>query len=231
LTRNVSPNQLIVRLVGYYLVLGVVVTTLLSVNADALKFLPFAGSDALEIPGIQITGSSISLEDGGQSVARDFERTPKSLALISLFLATTLLTTIVAMIPVTWTFSATRFESGPSKVFVRALILLPVCAATVVLLIQDSLALAFGLAALVAAVRFRVSLPEAIDGIYIFTAVCVGLAGGIGYMGVALIMTMIFTLAHAVMWKIEYGRNPMDDVRQEAARAKLAAKVGGQPPL
>jgi len=29
-----------------------------------------------------------------------------------------------------------------------------------------------------------------------------------------------------VMWRIEYGRNPIDDARQEAARAKLAAKLG-----
>ena len=228
---NISPNQLIVRLVAYYLTVVVVITVLLSLNADALKFMPFGGYDALEVPGIEVTETSIRLEDQGTSVARDTERTPKTIGLIFMFLATTLLTTIVAMIPVTWTFSATRFDSGPSKVFVRALILLPICAATVVLLIQDSLALAFGLAALVAAVRFRVSLPEAIDGIYVFTAICVGLAGGIGYMGVALVMTMIFTITHAVMWKIEYGRNPVDDVRQEAARAKLMAKVDNTPPL
>jgi hypothetical protein len=47
---------------------------------------------------------------------------------------------------------------------------MPICATTVVLLIQDSLALAFGLAARVAAVRFGVRLTETIDGIYIFTA-------------------------------------------------------------
>ena len=71
------------------------------------------------------------------------------------------------MLPITWTYSATKFDVGPAKNFVRALLVLPICASTVVLLIQDSLALAFGLAALVAAVRFRVSLSDTIDGIYI----------------------------------------------------------------
>lgn len=221
---NIKPAQLIVRLIAYYVVIGVILASLLTVNPDATRFLPFGGSDALDIPGIEITETSVTLEDGGRETSRELIMTPRSIGLIALFLATTLLATIVTMIPVTWTFAATRFESGPSKVFVRALILLPICATTVVLLIQDSLALAFGLAALVAAVRFRVALPETIDGIYIFAAVCVGLAGGIGHMGVAMIMTMIFTLTHAVMWQIEYGRNPIDDARQQAKHAKLAKK-------
>jgi hypothetical protein len=131
------------------------------------------------------------------------------------------------MLPITWTYSATRFEAGPSKVFVRTLLLMPICATTVVLLIQDSLALAFGLAALVAAVRFRVALPDTIDGVYIFAAICVGLAGGIGYMGVALVMAMVFTVTNAVMWMINYGQNPIDDARQAAKAAKLAARNTG----
>jgi hypothetical protein len=130
------------------------------------------------------------------------------------------------MIPIAWTYTATSFDSGPSKVFVRALIVLPICATTVVLLIQDSLALAFGLAALVAAVRFRVALAEAIDGIYIFAAICVGLAAGIGYLGVAAIMAMFFCLINAVLWQMDYGRNPVDDARQLAKQAKLNKPIG-----
>ena len=129
------------------------------------------------------------------------------------------------MIPVTWTYIATKYDSGPSKSFVRALLVLPISASTVVLLIQDSLALAFGLAALVAAVRFRVALRETIDGIYIFAAICVGLAAGIGYLGVAAIMAMFFCLTNTVVWMIDYGRNPIDDQREDAARAKLLRKA------
>jgi hypothetical protein len=43
-------------------------------------------------------------------------------------------------------------------------------------------------------------------------------------MGVALIMATIFTLTSAVLWQIDYGRNPIDDARQQAKAAKLAAK-------
>jgi hypothetical protein len=122
------------------------------------------------------------------------------------------------MLPIAWTYSATKFSSGPKKGFVRALIVLPICASTVVLLIQDSLALAFGLAALVAAVRFRVALSEAIDGIYIFAAICVGLAAGIGYLGVAAIMALFFCMTNAVMWYMNFGKNPIDEAKRKTKR-------------
>ena len=102
-----------------------------------------------------------------------------------------------------------------------ALIVLPICATTTVLLIQDSLALAFGLAALVAAVRFRVALDEAMDGIFIFAAICVGLAAGIGYLGVAIIMSIFFCFANLFLWMSDYGRNPLDDMKRKKRRDKL----------
>ena len=103
------------------------------------------------------------------------------------------------MIPITWTYRAVNYDVGFSKTFLRTLIILPICAATTVLLIQDSLALAFGLAALVAAVRFRVSLDEAMDGIFMFAAVFVGLAAGIGYLGVAAIMAAFFCFSNSIL--------------------------------
>ena len=139
--------------------------------------------------------------------------TPQEVRFAVLFLAANLTGTILIMLPISWTYSATKFSSGPRKGFVRALI---------VLLIQNSLALAFGLAALVAAVRFRVALSEAIDGIYIFAANSVGLAAGIGYLGVAAIMAVFFCLTNAILWSVDYGRNPIDEARRKARREKLS---------
>ena len=69
--------------------------------------------------------------------------------------------------------------------------------------------------------RFRVVLDEAIDGIYIFAAICVGLAAGIGYVGVAVVMSIFFCFANLVLWKIDYGKNPYDDAIRKKKRAKL----------
>lgn len=224
--QNISPRQLITRLVVYYGIFLGVLVLLLVANSDLLRYMPFSGNDALDRVDLEVTETSIRMPRELLDTSVPNSRiTPERVGGSILFLTGTLLTTILVMIPVTWTYTATRFEAGPSKVFVRALILLPIAATAVVLLIQNSLALAFGLAALVAAVRFRVSLPEAIDGIYIFVAICVGLAAGVGFMGVALMMTLIFTLTNAILWQIDYGQNPIDDARQDAAAAKLARKL------
>jgi len=225
-SRNVSPGRLILRLSVYYGLFLTLIVALLLIKGEWLPYLPFSGVDALQQADIEVTETSVRMpREMLQAPRRVGNVTPNQVFRAIAFLVGTLITTILVMLPVTWTYLATRYDAGPSKVFVRSLILLPICASTVVLLIQDSLALAFGLAALVAAVRFRVALPEPVDGIYIFAAICVGLAGGIGFMGVALVMSMVFTITHAVLWYLDYGRNPIDDARQDVAALKLSKKL------
>jgi uncharacterized membrane protein YhiD involved in acid resistance len=63
------------------------------------------------------------------------------------------------------------------------------------------------------------------DGIFVFAAVCVGLAAGIGYLGVAAMMAAFFCFSNLILWKMDYGRNPVDDARQRKKRAKLEAPL------
>ena len=227
---NTTPSRLLTTLVVYYAVLIVAIGTTTSYFPDSLRYLPFGGQDALDKnPNIEITQSRLSLAAGDRDefsrVTGEAVPSAESVRGIIMFLTTTLGGTILVMLPITWTYSATKFDTGPPKSFVRALMVLPICAATVVLLIQDSLALAFGLAALVAAVRFRVALQETIDGIYIFAAICVGLAAGIGYLGVATIMALFFCVTNTMMWQLDYGANPVDDARRHAKDKKLRKKL------
>jgi hypothetical protein len=223
-----TPRQLLTRLAVFYACLIAALILLLIIDPPALHYLPLGGNDALRQEPLEVTSTSVSIE---RSVFQRDSTTPASageVGKILIYLCCTLLTTLLLMLPVTWTYSATRYAMGPSRSFVRALVLMPVCATTVVWLIQDSLALAFGLAALVAAVRYRVSLAEPIDGVYVFAAICVGLAGGVGHLGVALLMTLVFTVSNAVLWAVDYGNNPVDDARRAAKLAKLRAKGGSR---
>ncbi|MEL7449072.1 MAG: DUF4956 domain-containing protein [Pseudomonadota bacterium] len=221
---NLTPVRLLIKLTIYFVLLFSLLIAALMTEAEILRYLPFGGTDALDGGGVaaqvEITQSRLAVAAGDRSDIL----TGEAIRRILLFLCSTLMFTVVVMIPITWTYSAIRYESGPSKMFVRALMVLPICASTVVLLIQDSLALAFGLAALVAAVRFRVSLDDAIDGIYIFAAICVGLAAGIGYLGVGAIMALFFCLTNAVLWYLDYGNNPIDTARLQRRREKLGRK-------
>ena len=221
--QNLSPQQLLTRLVVYFGVLIGSIIILALVEPGALRWLPLGGTDAIEM--VQSDGhdepasfeSFLNNSDAGEANLVTAEQR----GLVALFLGVSLMLTMLIMVPITWTYKATRHDTGYRKTFVRALIVLPVCATTIVLLIQNSLSLAFGLAALVAAVRFRVALQDPIDGIYIFAAICVGLAAGIGYLGVATVMAIFFCFANAVMWQFDYGRNPLDDAKNAKDRAKL----------
>jgi hypothetical protein len=220
---NITPARLILKLAVYFLVLITAIVVLVSNQSDALRYLPIGGTHALQTTELEITESKLNFSSVPAAVgATDGPVTAEKVLFAVIFLSTSLAGTILLMLPISWTYSATKFTTGPRKGFARTLIVLPICATTVVLLIQDSLALAFGLAALVAAVRFRVALSEAIDGIYIFAAICVGLAAGIGFLGVAAIMALFFCMTNAILWKMDYGKNPIDEARRKASRDKIS---------
>jgi hypothetical protein len=217
----VTPGRLALRTAIYYLILFAVIISVLVSWPDVSQYLPIGGRDALHGATIDSVDDLTQNSGGPSMVATIGGGDPVVAVQIALlFLVGHLTGTILAMIPVAWTYKAINYESGFRKSFVRALMLMPLCATTIVLLIQDSLALAFGLAALVAAVRFRVALDEAMDGIFIFAAVCVGLAAGIGYLGIALVMSVFFCFANILMWAIDYGRNPVDEARRARKLAK-----------
>ena len=224
-SHDLTPARLTVRLILYFVVLFGSLVMIVTGWPDVVQSLPIGGHDALDAFDLpSISQDSAPSTSGGKDdfeITSSFRPTSDNVASSILFLSLHLTGTILLMIPITWTYMATRQDIGYRKNFPRALIILPICATTIVLLIQDSLALAFGLAAMVAAVRFRVTLAEAIDGIFVFAAICVGLAAGIGYLGIASGMAVFFCFTSVVLWYLDYGENPLDSARQDRKLARL----------
>jgi hypothetical protein len=73
--------------------------------------------------------------------------------------------------------------------------------------VKDSLPLAFGLAAIVAAVRFRTSLDDSKDAVYVFLATGVGLAAAVD-LPVAAVVSVLFNGTILVLWQTDFGRTP-----------------------
>ena len=221
-----TPAQLAFRLTLYFAVFFGAMITMLSVWPDAVDNLPIGGHHAMDFSEVKDEILTISKPESGDEdsggFTATFRPTTSSITKGILFLSLHLSGTILLMIPITWTYMATRHDIGYHKNFARTLIVLPICATTIVLLIQDSLALAFGLAALVAAVRFRVVLEETIDGVFIFAAICVGLSAGVGYLGIAAVLAVFFCFTMLILWQMDFGENPLDEARQEKKRAKFA---------
>src|SRR5207253_1628659 len=82
-----------------------------------------------------------------------------------------MLTALLLVLPVSWVYMLTKQRSGYDQSVVQTVIILPMTVAATVILVQNSLALAFTLAAIVAAVRFRNTLKDTKDAVYIFLAV------------------------------------------------------------
>ncbi|MBI1809819.1 MAG: hypothetical protein HYR75_07985, partial [Gemmatimonadetes bacterium] len=79
-------------------------------------------------------------------------------------------------LPIVWIYTLTRKKKGWQQSVVQTLLVLPVIVAGIVVLVKYSLALAFSLGGIVAAVRFRNSLDDTKDAAYILITTGVGLA-------------------------------------------------------
>jgi hypothetical protein len=113
---------------------------------------------------------------------------------------------IILTIPVTWVYFISSRVRRIDQSFVQTIMILPVVVSGIAMIVLNSIALAFSLAGVVAAVRFRFTLRQPSDAMYIFVAIGIGLGSGIGAVGVAYVISAAFCLATLVIWKLEYGK-------------------------
>lgn len=113
---------------------------------------------------------------------------------------------VILTIPVTWAYFITSRARQIDQSFLQTIVILPVVVTGIAMIVLNSLALAFSLAGIVAAVRFRFSLSKPSDAMYIFVAIGIGLGSGIGALGVAAVISIAFVLATLIIWKLEYGK-------------------------
>jgi len=174
-----------------------------------------------EPPG-EITRTLIEglLEESGRRPTLEHKSFGSLVAVLGV-LSFSFVCTIALMAPITWVYMHTHRKTF-GRNLIASLIVLPICATATVWLIQDSLALAFGLAALVAAVRFRIRLDNELDGVYVFAAISVGLACGVGHFGVGYVMAGFFCFTTALIWIVGYGTRPKDDKTKGAESAAPA---------
>jgi hypothetical protein len=113
---------------------------------------------------------------------------------------------LVLTVPISWVYFITSRTRRIDQSFLQTIMILPIVVTGIAMIVVNSLALAFSLAGVVAAVRFRFSLDQPSDAMYIFVAIGIGLGSGIGALGVAGVISLMFVLATLVIWKLEYGK-------------------------
>ncbi|MDJ0813320.1 MAG: DUF4956 domain-containing protein [Woeseiaceae bacterium] len=113
---------------------------------------------------------------------------------------------IIMTIPVSWAYFITSRSRRIDQSFVQTIMILPVVVTGISMIVLNSLALAFSLAGIVAAVRFRFALKQPSDAMYIFVAIAIGLGAGISALGVATVISFAFVVATLAIWRLEYGK-------------------------
>jgi len=111
------------------------------------------------------------------------------------------------IVPVSWVYFITSPTKDVDQSFVQTIVVMPIVVTGIAMIVLNSLALAFSLAGIVAAVRFRFSLKNPAHAMYIFAAIGIGLGCGIGALGIATVISMAFVYSNLVIWKLEYGRD------------------------
>jgi lysylphosphatidylglycerol synthetase-like protein (DUF2156 family) len=204
------------RLVAYYVLLGVVGFALFHYfpvldgllsgeRLDQLSKTPLLLQDALTNGAVQAPVADLA------------SRLEFSLSTVFVFLST-----LALMLPVTWVYMSARKGQGHNQSVVQVLIVLPIIVAGIVLIVRNSLALAFSLTGVVAAVRFRTNLTDARDIVFVFLAIAVGFAAGVQVIMVAFLLSMIFNFVLVFLWQFDFGRT----VLEPTASSQWAASLG-----
>src|SRR5215211_2000668 len=189
------------RLLAYYVIVGLVVAGLAFAFPDLMRQVAgkgvnvAAGSPQLLADGLQETQQGIIGFGAG------------SLGEVAIVTILILLGTLVLMMPVTWVYMSARPVPGHSQALVQTLIILPIVVAGIIIVVQNSLALAFSLAGVVGAVRFRTNLRDTRDLVYVFLSIGVGFAAGVQSLAVGALVTIVFNLISLLTWRYDYGRN------------------------
>ena len=192
---TMSARHLLLRLTLYYAAVAAVLLALSILWPDFTDFLPVGGAEALL--GEPSSDPFEGIEIGAGRVA--------DLASSILWLLCAVVGALVTVLPVTWTYIACRKRKAYDQALVESMIVMPIAVTAIVLMVQNSLALAFSLAGIVGAVRFRNTLKSTGDALFLLVAIAIGLSAGIGALEITLVMSMVFNFVFFLLWVTDYG--------------------------
>jgi hypothetical protein len=199
--RSVLTRHLI-GLAGYYLVLAGLGTVLWRATPAARELidLNWTGAEAARVDSVVLRPNESPSPGATSTVTGLSPALLPAIAMIGALLLT---------IPVAWVYVLTRRPKGFRQSLVHTLIALPIAVAGMLVLVQHSITLAFSLAGIVALVRFRNTLDDTKDAVYIFVATGIGIAAAVEALAVGAAMSVLFNIVIIILWALDIGRVPV----------------------
>lgn len=187
--------RLFAKLTAYYVVVTAVVLLALYLFPSLRPLMPFGGVEAL------MSAPRTGLESVFAPAAVEVGNFRETLYWLSI----TILGALLTALPSSWVYIAVRNAKNYDQSLVDTIVVLPIVVTSIIIIVQNSLALAFAIAGVAAAVRFRNSLKSSGDALFILLAVGIGLSAGIGALELAIVMTVAFNYVFLILWVTDYG--------------------------
>lgn len=187
--------HLFVKLTVYYASITAIVVSAVTMYPQLHAYLPIGGAlsllgDVTKDPfkAIEINASQISSLTGSV-----------------IWMAIAISGAVLTILPVSWIYMSIRKRSDYDQSLVETIMILPIAVTSLVIMVNNNLALAFCLGGIVAVVRFRNTLKSTGDALYILVSIGIGLAAGVGAMEVAIVMSLAFNYCFLILWITDYG--------------------------
>ena len=199
-------NKVGLKLIAYYTILITFVGLLIRLVPEITPMLPFGG-----LSNMKDAGNVASEQDLLVLVTQ--MRVPVDMFQDAMSVTFSMLGALILMIPVRWVYLAVGdlevAEEEPAEQKVGAsLLLLPLVVTAIIVIVKFSLALAFALTGIFAGVRYRTSLKNLTDALFIFACMAVGLAAGTQALGVAFALSVFFVFTALALEPMFYERSP-----------------------
>jgi hypothetical protein len=183
-----KKTLLLVRISAYYVITISLLLLIISMKPQWVNYLPVGGLNHLA----QLSQGDMSdmVQEVVESRINPFDVLDHAIRLFIAMIGATLL-----MLPIRWVYMSIGLTQNYNHAVAASLIILPLIVTGIVVIVQFSLALAFSLAGIVAGVRYRTTLKNTSDALFVFVAIGIGLSAGTSALGIGLVMSMFFCLA------------------------------------
>lgn len=203
--QSVFVRNVLLRVIAYYVIVGAVAWLMRAYTPTAWGVL---GAEFGDI-GLSVDASRAAAAREAAQLGAESAALPTTIAMVTAFLTA---------LPVAWVYTLTRNKKGYQQSVVQTLLILPVVVAGIVVLVKHSVALAFSLGGIVAAVRFRTTLDDTKDAANVFVATGVGMAAAVAP-PVAWVLSALYNALALFLWQSDFGRMPAALEGKHAARA------------
>jgi hypothetical protein len=199
-------NRLGLKLVAYYAALLAFIALLARLFPEIVPLMPFGGLNELQ------QGNDLVTETDLVNLVTQV-RIPLHVLADGVRVTLSMAGALLLMIPIRWLYLSVgdleTAEDMPSGHKVSAsLLLLPLVVTSIIVIVKFSLALAFALTGIFAGVRYRTTLKNLTDALFVFASMAIGLAAGTQTLGIALALSVFFVFTALMLEPLKLPGSP-----------------------